>query len=364
MIKILHVVPNMQAGGLETFIMNIMRNISDEVEFDFLVHYKEKKFYDDEIERLGGTIYRFSLRDDHNIFKYIGQLNKFFKNHKEYKIIHCHMPSIGFLIFLIAKKNGIKVRIAHSHHSNCEKNLKGYVKNFLSKFFKYTSTHNFACSQDAGKYLFGKKKYTVIPNAIELDKFKFDVQQRAKIRKELKINDNTMVIGHIGRFCEQKNHDKLIDIFNDYQKINPNSVLLLVGTGETLEKTKNKVASLNLENNVRFLGVRKDTPALYSAFDAFLLPSTSEGLGIVLIEAQMSGLYCYTTDKKVPKAALISDRLTYLDGDKNSEMWANELIKENNYDRKNINFNKNKDNYDIKQIAKELEKFYKENSNY
>ena len=121
MIKILHVVPNMQAGGLETFIMNIMRNISDEVEFDFLVHYKEKKFYDDEIERLGGIIYRFALRDDHNIFKYIGQLNKFFKNHKEYKIIHCHMPSIGFLVFLIAKKNGIKVRIAHSHHSNCSK---------------------------------------------------------------------------------------------------------------------------------------------------------------------------------------------------------------------------------------------------
>lgn len=364
MIKILHVVPNMQAGGLETFIMNIMRNISDEVEFDFLVHYKEKKFYDDEIERLGGTIYRFSLRDDHNIFKYIGQLNKFFKNHKEYKIIHCHMSSIGFLVFLIAKKNGIKVRIAHSHNINSEKSIKGKVKYFLSRFIRYNSTHNFACSNEAGKYLFGKKKYTIIPNAIDLDKFKFDLNKRKKIRKELKINDDTMVIGHIGRFCKQKNHEKIIEIFNSYQKENPNSVLLLVGEGETLTQVKKQVKELKLDNKVKFLGIRKDTDALYSAFDIFLFPSLFEGLGIVLIEAQMSGLYCYTTDKKVPKAALISDRLTYLDGDKNSEMWANELIKENNYDRKNINFNKNKENYDIKQIAKELEKFYKENSNY
>lgn len=354
MIKVLHIVPNMQAGGMETFIMNVMKNISSDIKFDFLVHYKEKYFYDDEIEKMGSTIYRFSLRNDKNIIKYIIELNKFFKEHKEYKIIHCHMPSIGFLIFLIAKKNGVKVRIAHSHHSSCEDNFKGKVKNFLTKFFKYTSTYNFACSKESGDYMFGKKKYKIIDNAIEIDKFLFDKTKREKIRKELNISSDTLVIGHIGRFCEQKNHSKLIDIFNKYQKTNSDSLLLLVGVGETQEKIKEKVKKLNLNKKVIFLNERKDTPALYSAFDMFVFPSNFEGLGIVLIEAQASGLYSLTTKKVVPLSAKISDRLKYVD-----KNWSEKIIKNNDYDRINIKFNKNKENYDIKNCVKKLEKIYK-----
>ena len=356
-IKVLHVVPNMQAGGLETLLMNIMRNINrDKIQFDFLVHYKERKFYDDEIEQLGGKIYCFSVREDSNFLKYIWQLNKFFKTHKEYKIVHCHMPSVGFLVLLIAKIHGVKVRVAHSHNNSCENTLKGRIKRFLIQFEKYLSTDNFACSNDAGKFLFGNRKFTVLPNAIDLDRFKFNGAKRKQIRNELGIDDDTMVIGHVGRFCEQKNHNKLIDIFYNYQKTNKNSVLVLVGEGELLESIKEKCKNLNIDNKVKFLGIRRDTDFLYSAFDAFVFPSLFEGLGIVLIEAQMSGLKCYTTDVFVSKEALISDRLTYLKQD--DKRWDTKIAKDNKYDRINVKFNDNKNNYDIKTLCQRLERFY------
>lgn len=232
-IKVLHIVPNMQAGGLETFIMNLMRNIDrSKIQFDFLVHYQSRKFYDDEIEKLGGKIYRFSLREDNNLFHYLYHLNKFFKEHQEYKIIHCHMESIGFLIFFIAKCHGIKVRIAHSHTINTENNLKGKIKYLLSKLIKYTSTDNLACSKQAGEYLFHDKPYQIIPNAIDLSKFSFDQNKRNQIREELKIEQSALVVGHIGRFNLAKNHTKLLDIFFEYQLTNSNSYLLLVGEGE------------------------------------------------------------------------------------------------------------------------------------
>ena len=171
-IRVLHVVPNMNVGGLETFIMNVYRNIDrDKIQFDFLEHYIEPSVYDEEIEKLGGKIYRFSLRNDNNIFKYIIDLNKFFKEHKEYKIVHCHMSSINAILFVVAKFHGIKIRIAHSHNTTTEKTVKGFIKKICASFVKYTSTVNFACSSEAGDYLFGIKGYTVIPNAINLNDF-------------------------------------------------------------------------------------------------------------------------------------------------------------------------------------------------
>lgn len=354
--RILHIVPNMQAGGLETFIMNIMRNIDKKkINFDFLVHYEKECFYDQEIEKLGGKIYRFSLREDNNIFKYIKKLNRFFKEHKEYDIIHCHMESIAFLVFLIAKHNGVKVRVLHSHNINTESNLKGKIKYLLSRFSPILCTDRFACSEEAGKYLFGKKDYEVVENAIDLDKFKFSINKRKKIRNELKISDNTIVLGHIGRFCLQKNHAKLIDIFSKYHESNQNSKLVLVGDGEEKDNIIKLCQEKDILNDVMFLSNRSDTDALYSAFDLFVFPSLFEGLGIVLIEAQMSGLMCYTTKDKVPLESCISNNLQYIDL---NEDWNNYLIKDNNYDRKKVIFNDNKDNYDIKKLVNRMEKFY------
>lgn len=314
-VRILHIVPNMQSGGLETFIMNLYRNIDrTKIQFDFLVHYKERKFYDDEIEKLGGKIYRFSLRNDNNIFKYVKELDKFFKEHKEYKILHCHMASIGFLAFFIARRNGVKVRISHSHNSATDKTIKGRIKRILMLPYKYVTTLNFACSTLAGKYLYGKKEFEVIPNAIEVDRFKFNEKSRWEIRDNLSITEDIFLIGHIGRFNIQKNHDFLINIFNEYHRKNKKSKLLLIGDGELKDKIIQKVNDLQLSDDVIFTGNVKNVNDYYNAMDVFVLPSLFEGLPVVGVEAQANGLPFIVSDK-VSNELNLSEKVNYLELD-------------------------------------------------
>ena len=309
--RILHIVPNMNMGGLETFIMNVYRNIDrDKIQFDFLEHYKEESFYDKEINMLGGKVYHFTFRNDNNIFKYIFNLNNFFKNHKEYDVIHCHMESIGALIFLIAKIHGIKIRIGHAHTNSTSNNLKGYIKRITSLFFKYTTTTNLACSEEAGRYLYSNKKITVIPNGIDFDKFKFNKDIRVKLRNEYNLK-NKFVIGHVGRMDNAKNQLFLIDVFYEYQKSNKNAILILVGDGELKDAIISKISSLKIEDKVLLFGVRSNINEIYSMFDLFLFPSLFEGLGIVLIEAQINGLTVVASNN-IPKSTRISDSIKYL----------------------------------------------------
>lgn len=354
-IRILQVVPNMQAGGLESLIMNLYRNIDrDKIQFDFIVHYTEKKHFDDEIESLGGKIYRFSLREDNNIFKYIKQLDKFFKEHKEYKIIHCHMSSIGFLVFLIAKKNGIKIRIAHSHNTSTERNLKGIIKSILIKPYKYVATVNLACSNEAGKYLYGKKKFKVIKNGVDVSKFRYNEQVRNEKRKELKI-ENDFVLGHIGRIEPQKNHLFLLEIVKCMVEKNKNTKLLIVGTGILEEDVKKRIKELGIEENVKMLGVRSDVNELYQAMDAFCLPSLFEGLPLVAVEAQMSGLPCYFSDV-ITKECRILDSSKYISLNESAEYWATEILKSNKKQERVISDEIiNKSGFDIKNTVKEIE---------
>jgi len=352
--RILHIIPNMQSGGLETFIMNVYRNIDREkIQFDFLVHYEERKFYDNEIELLGGKIYRFSLRNDNNIFKYIKKLDTFFKEHREYKIIHCHMASVGFLLFYIARKNGVKIRIAHSHNSNTENTLKGFIKNILIKPYKYLSTHRLACSEQAGKFLFGKMKFEVIENAIDINKFLYNLNVRKKVRKQLNLQDK-FVIGHIGRFCDQKNHNFLIECFAKFHKENYNSVLMLIGDGELKGKIQKKVKKLNLDKDVIFLGNRKDVNELYQAMDCFAFPSKFEGLGIVLIEAQVSGLNVISSSN-IPDEAIITDNIKLLNTD--IDLWIKN-IKEISINSERGKLDNRVNRYDITSVANKIMQMY------
>ena len=358
-IRILQIVPNMQSGGLETLIMNIYRNINREhIQFDFLVHYKEKKFFDDEIESLGGKIYRFSLRDDNNILKYIYQLNKFYKAHKEYKVIHCHMSSIGFINFFIAKFNGIKFRIAHSHNNSTDKTLKGKIKNLLIRPYKFISTLNFACSNSAGKFLFGNKKFEVVPNAIDIELFKYNIEKRNKVRNALKIGSDTFVVGHVGRFNVQKNHKFIIEIFREIKNNNDNSILILVGSGELENNIKELVKKYKLEDSVIFMGNRADVYELYQCFDCFLFPSLFEGLGITLIEAQISGLKCYTSKDVVAKEAKITDNIEYIDLSLTANEWATKILANSSYERIEHSKAAIDNGFDIKMLGKKMENLY------
>lgn len=360
MIRILQVVPNMQSGGLETFLMNVYKNIDrNKVQFDFLVHYKEEKFYDEEINALGGKIFRFSLRDNNNIFKYIKELDDFFRKHKEYKVIHCHMASIGFLVFWIAKRNGIKTRIAHSHDSSTENTFKGKIKRLLMQPYKYISTVNYACSKQAGKFLFGKKNFEIIPNGIEIEKFKFSADIRNKKRDELNLKEDEFLIGHVGRFSELKNHKFLIDVFYEVYKENRHAKLVMVGSGELEQKIKDKAKMLGISENTIFLENRKDVNELYQAFDCFAFPSKAEGLGIALVEAQVSGLNVICS-KSIPQEVKISDNIDMLELDK--EIWKMDILKKSQLKSRNSIDNRIFQ-YDIKYVSEflmnEYIKYYK-----
>lgn len=358
MIRILHIVPNMQAGGLETLIMSWYRNIDrSKVQFDFLVHYQGKFFYDDEIERLGGKIYHLSVRDDSNFIKYLRDLDQFFKEHKEYKIVHGHMESLGQFYFKAAKKYGVPVRIAHSHNSATEPTLKGRVKGILAKGFPKYATHCFACSELAGQFMFGDRNFIVIKNAIALSHFQYSEETRAEVRRELNLEDK-FVIGHVGRFCTQKNHKYLIDVFEQVHNRNTNAILLLIGKGELFEEVKEYVAKKRLSESVRFMGVREDVNKLYDAMDVFVFPSIFEGLGIVAIEAQESRLMTVCSDV-VPKEANVTEYYKAVSLQESPERWA-EMICEyaSGYEKKDVTDKIRKAGYDIKKSAMMLQQFY------
>lgn len=360
-IRILNIVPNMRAAGIETFIMNVYRNINrDKVQFDFLVHSSKKEFFDDEIEKLGGKIYRLSFKDDKNIFKYIRDLSNFFKEHKEYTIVHGHMQSMMPIYLLMAKMNGVQTRIAHSHNGSYEKTMKGFVLHVFSRFSKLFSTNNFACSDVAGKYLFGKSKYDILYNAIDVDKFIFNNQVRNEIRKSMNV-ENKIVLGHIGRFELQKNHQYLLKIMQQL-KDQENVVLWLIGEGKLESDIKQLVKKGNLEQKIKFLGLRKDVNELYQAMDLFLLPSLYEGLPVVGIESQISGLNCIFSSK-ITSELKKNSKARYIgiaEGD--LKKWSDaitELINKDDLSNRHVDI-KDFECFNIKYIANYLEEKYQQ----
>lgn len=359
-IRVLHVLQRMEAAGVQTLLMSIYRNIDrSKVQFDFLVHYSEKQFFDDEVESLGGKIHRLSVRQDFNLPKYLVELNRFFKEYPEYKIVHGHMPVLGYFYLSAAKDNGVPVRIAHAHTNQHFNNLKGKIAKVMKTLYAINANNYFACSKSAGEYFFGKdKKYTVIKNAIMTERFAYNEQIRNVKRKELGVDDK-LVIGHAARFAEHKNHTFLIDVFAEIKKIRPDAVLLLVGDGELRPTMEAKVDKLGLSDDVRFLGVRADINELYQALDAFVFPSIFEGLGIVNIEAQASGVLTFCSDA-VPVEANISPVYTSIPLEFGSRKWAEIIVEhcENREKRKDMTDYVLDTGYDTKALANSLQEFY------
>lgn len=359
-IRILHVLQRMEPAGVQTLLMNIYKNIDrQKVQFDFLVHYKEKQLFDSEIEKMGGKIYRLSVREDFNFIKYIKNLNEFFSEHKEYRIVHGHMHSLGWIYLKIAKKYNIKVRIAHSHTNNTQHDKKFLIKNISNHLFSKYATDLFACSEEAGKYMFKNKKFEVINNGIDSENFKYNDEYRKEIRKELKINEDEILIGNVGRFEKQKNQLFVIEIFKKFLELNPNSKLLFVGKGSMENEIKQKVSDYELNNKVIFLKDRKDINKIYCAMDAFLFPSIFEGLGIVCVEAQCAGTPVICTDT-LPKELNLTPIIYRCSLNDEISKW-NELINNaitNNKTHKDMTQNIIEQGYDIKSIAKKLESYY------
>jgi len=326
-IKILHVLGGIfRYGGTETFIMNYYRHIDrSKVQFDFIVHGFEKGVYDDEIAQLNGKIYNVPIKSK-DYFGNIRALKMIF-NSGEYKIVHSHMDAMGMVALKTAKKCGIPIRIAHSHNTDHQTSNKvQYALHELArKQIKQYATHLFACSEAAGRWLYGEEaikqdNFRIIKNAIDYDSFCFNEDKRNQIRAELHIRDN-LVIGHIGRFSEQKNHLFLLDIFNELLKIKPSARLILIGDGHLKQQIEDKIIELNIIGSVHLLGLRSNTNELINAFDIFLLPSLYEGLPVVLTEAQANGLQCFISDNITKEAGLLN-KITYIPLSDPPAKWA------------------------------------------
>ena len=269
-------------GGVESVVMNYYRNIDrDKIQFHFLCDEDSTDIPYDEIERLGGKV--IVIPPYQKLFKYQKELYKIFKENN-YKIVHSHINALSVFPLRVAKKAGVPIRIAHSHSTSNKKEWKkNIVKNILRPFSKVYANKFFACTKHAGEWLFGKKiierkELNVINNAIDLKKFEFNEKIRENLRKEFGIKEDTIVIGHIGRFMKQKNHDFLIDVFNELIKKDENSILILIGQGPLLNDMKQKVRDLKIEDKVKFIGQVTDVEKYYNIMDVFLFPSIYEGL--------------------------------------------------------------------------------------
>ncbi len=354
-IRILHIVTYMGRGGLETMIMNYYRNIDrSKVQFDFLTHREERWDYDDEIERLGGKIYRLPRLNPFNS-NYLKALDGFFKEHKEYKIVHCHQDCLSGIPLKYAKKNGVPFTIAHSHNANQDKNLKYLVKLIAKKNICKYSNHLFACGKEAGEWMFKTSDFEILNNAIDTKRYIYNEEKSLEMKEKLGVTDK-FVVGHVGRFRPQKNHSFIIDIFKEVCEKEENSILLLVGDGPLENDIKKKVNDLGISDKVKFLGARDDVNDLMQAMDVFILPSLYEGFGIVLIEAQASGLKCIMSDS-IPTDAIISEKVKQLSLDDDIITWAKEILSSKSERKEGIE-DIEKSKYDIKSNAKWLENFY------
>lgn len=327
-IRVAQIIGKWLGGGVESVVMNYYRHIDrTKIQFDFICDEDSTNIPYEEIKKLGGKV--ILVPPYQKVFKYQKELIRIFKENN-YKIVHSHINTLSVFPLRAAKKANVPVRIAHSHSTTNKKEWKkNLLKQILRPFSKVYATDYMCCSELAGRWLFGNKEYDngnvyLLNNAIDLDKFKYDEEKRKEKRKELNIEDSTLVIGHVGRFVEQKNHRFLIDIFNEVHKQKENSILLLVGQGPLMEEMKEKVKILGLEKNVMFLGQRSDINELYQAMDLLLFPSLYEGLGMVVVEAQISGLPCVVSTE-IPKIAKVTKKITFVNLKNKTETW-NEVI--------------------------------------
>lgn len=348
----------MNRGGIESFMMNYFRRIDRErVQIDFVVHGYEKGAYDEEIEQRGGKIYHVPIKSKHPL-AYKNELEKIFSNGR-YSIVHSHADAMSCWILKIAKQCGVPVRIAHSHNTDhlTTNKLKYLVNEVARRNITKYATHCVACSEAAGKWLFGSHDFKVIPNAIDLGRFQYNKAVGEEIREELGIPKDTVVLGHVGRFDTQKNHEFLIRVFKRISQQNKKIALMLIGEGWNQPQIEAMVEQEKLEENVIFMGARDDVNRLYNAMDCFVLPSLFEGLPVVLLEAQGNGLNCVVSDA-ITREVDLTHTVSFLPLDE--KVWAGALSEMKAIPRHDTTKAIQDAGYDIRLAAKVLEDLYVE----
>lgn len=372
-LQVLQVGMTKNIGGIETYLIEQYRHIDkSKFKYDFVNITGEYDIaFQNEILSSGSQIFNIISRHK-NPIKHYWQWIKLMWHHKgEYDIIVYNTNSLDYIFpIFISFFGGVKNRIIHSHNSDNVKK-KNIFRNILNKFnfilMKLFATKYFACSQLAGEWMFRRKdSFHIIHNAIDTKKFIYDSKIRDEVRKKLHL-EGKFVLGHIGRFAEQKNHHYLIDIFYQLAKCNDKFILLLIGSeiegNSTYKEIQKKVIDLGLEHKVYFLGSRNDINQLLQAIDCFVMPSLFEGLSIVCIEAQASGLRCYISDT-VTNEIDVTNNVIFLPLN-NEKIWSGKIYNDyisNDILRKPDNiFLVKKSGFDINEEVKKIEKLFLSN---
>lgn len=358
MIKVLHVVSALDNGGVEKMLKDYQESINKkEFTFDFIIHDPNK-----------GSLESFFIMNGSKIFRVVPKKRSFLKNFQqikavinenEYDIIHCHQNLSSFVPLYIGFLKRIRVRIAHSHvFIDKQKKLNKIIEWPQKKIIKLLATEYFAASKEAGEWLFGKenKKIYIMNNAINISDFKYNENARSSIREQYSLG-NQVVLGHVGRFVHEKNHEFLITILKEIKLMKENVKLLLIGNGETEDQIKEQILEYNLSEDVVIVSETNEVSKFYSAMDLFLFPSKYEGFGRVLLEAQTSGLKCIANDT-ISRETNISDNVTYISTKYNKEDWIEEIIEKINQkvDRRKLQLEISR--YEIENATIDLERKY------
>ena len=327
-IHILHVAGELNYGGTEALLMNLLRTIDREkFQFDFVEQNLEIGAHDPEIASLGGIVYHCKHISLTGIRDYRRWWREFFYAHPEYRIIHGHSRGSAPIYMKEAHRAG-RIVVAHCHNNSCGTGIRGAIRYLWQLPLRTLGDYNFACSYDSGVSQYGKHaNFEVIKNGIITSKFQWNPSVRRAVREKYQLGDNDFVIGNVARFETQKNHLFLVKIFQAIHQLKPNAKLMLIGTGTLESAIRESLQQMHLLDSVIFVGNRSDVYDYYQAMDAFVLPSLFEGLGIVNIEAQVSGLPCFTSDKVVAPECKVTDLVHFIPLDHSPLLWAEEILR-------------------------------------
>lgn len=366
-IRVLHVLGTTQLGGAESRIMDLYRHIDrNRIQFDFLLHTGQKGYFDDEIAKLGGRIFRVPRFRLYNYFSYRKAMKAFFKEHHEFRVVQGHITSSAAIYLPVARKAGVPVTVAHARSAGVDQGMKGKITRWMRRNLSQKTDYMFTCSELAGISVFGRKaveegRTIFIPNAIKCASFAYNERKRQEMREKLGLSEK-YVIGHVGRFHYAKNHQFLLQVFaalcHNFPRENGcEYALLLLGEGALMDSVKKLAEELGVGDKVHFLGNKGNVYDYYQAMDYFVYPSRYEGMPGTIVEAQTAGLRCLMSDT-ICEEVVATELVNVMGLCEPPKEWAEYLAATADYERRSHREQMEAAGFDVASQARIMTEFY------